>query len=183
MFPRDKERNERTLALQERFPTGTKILVEVEVLDVGVSDPWPTDFIVCRSSRSDLIVFPKDVRVRDANENASPRKDLVPTKVKKDSRTLTTGDKFFLSDQMSGSPMTYCSVLPHDDKRFVSVFEDTARALIGLHAEVWVIENKCPICGGQESFEAELATPHQTANGEFLRADVLCPLCVPESID
>ena len=62
MFSRDQRRNKRKAELEKRYPEGTKILIEVEVLGVGVGDPFPTDFITCRGLKSDFLVSPEQAR-------------------------------------------------------------------------------------------------------------------------
>ena len=85
-FSYDPERTQRLARLEKKYPTGTKILTEVLVIGVGICDPYPTEYILCRGFRQDFIVFPEEVRdlqqVIESYKQAQQRLDEATTDMK-----------------------------------------------------------------------------------------------------
>lgn len=48
-FSVSKERQECQWAMEKKFPKGSKIILEVTVERAGVCDPFPTEYIICRT--------------------------------------------------------------------------------------------------------------------------------------
>ena len=57
-----KSRSQLRRELYEKHPHKSKILLELTVVSTGVCDPFPTEYIVCRTkSGQDVLVKPHDV--------------------------------------------------------------------------------------------------------------------------
>jgi len=86
-FSYEHGRTQRLGRLEKRYPEGAKILIEALIVGVGVCDPYPTEYILCRGSRQDFIVFPEEVRdlqqIIESYKQAQQRLDEATADMKK----------------------------------------------------------------------------------------------------